>query len=237
MFAGRSIALLSLWCFASSGCAANVSHPPVAIATAATATVTAGTYRVKPQDTLYGIAFRHHLDYRDLAQWNRLGPDYAISIGQTLLLHAPSAKSSPTPPTRPRQSERARGVVSGVLPAGLRWFWPTHSSTPPRTVPGGGILLFGTVGQDVRAAGAGRVVYVGNGIRGYGNLVILKHGDTVLSAYAHNQVLLVREGQDVTAGQAIGHMGTGPHQVAVLYFEIRLNGKPVDPIRYLPKKQ
>jgi lipoprotein NlpD len=74
---------------------------------------------------------------------------------------------------------------------------------------------------------------VGSGLRGYGNLIIIKHGDSLLSAYAHTRELAVREGQDVLAGQAIAQMGTGPHQIPALYFEIRLNGKPVDPLPYL----
>ncbi len=82
----------------------------------------------------------------------------------------------------------------------------------------------------MRAACAGRVVYTGSGLRGYGNLIIIKHGDNLLSAYAHNSEMLVREGQEVAGGQPIAHMGTGPHQIAALYFEIRLNGKPVDPL-------
>jgi len=101
-------------------------------------------------------------------------------------------------------------------------------------VPGGGILLFGQLGQDVRAAGSGRVVYTGSGIRGYGNLIIIKHGDSLLSSYAHNRDMLVREGEDVAAGQTIAHMGVAPHRVCALYFEIRVNGKPVDPLHYLP---
>jgi lipoprotein NlpD len=103
----------------------------------------------------------------------------------------------------------------------------------PRPVPGGGILLLGRLGQDVRAAGSGRVVYTGSGLRGYGNLIIIKHGESLLSSYAHNRELLVHEGQDVTAGQVIAHMGMGPHQISALYFEIRVNGKPTDPLRYL----
>jgi len=95
------------------------------------------------------------------------------------------------------------------------------------------VLLLGRLGQDVRAAGSGRVVYTGSGLRGYGNLIIIKHGDNLLSSYAHNRELLVHEGQEVAAGQVIGHMGTGPHQVCALYFEIRVNGKPTDPLRYL----
>ncbi|MDP8986720.1 MAG: peptidoglycan DD-metalloendopeptidase family protein [Pseudomonadota bacterium] len=114
-----------------------------------------------------------------------------------------------------------------------RWVWPTDRLSAPRSVPGGGVLLLGRLGQDVRAAGSGRVVYTGSGLRGYGNLIIIKHDNNLLSSYAHNRELLVHEGQQVTAGQVIAHMGTGPHQVCALYFEIRLNGKPTDPLRYL----
>ncbi|MGC1523120.1 MAG: peptidoglycan DD-metalloendopeptidase family protein, partial [Steroidobacteraceae bacterium] len=97
---------------------------------------------------------------------------------------------------------------------------------------GGGILLSGRLGQDVRAASAGRVVYTGGGLRGYGNLIIVKHADSLLSAYAHNREVLVHEGQEVAAGQVIAHMGEGGPQKPVLYFEIRLNGRPVDPLPY-----
>jgi len=98
-------------------------------------------------------------------------------------------------------------------------------------VPGGGILLSGRLGQDVRAASAGRVVYTGSGLRGYGNLVIIKHADSLLSAYAHNREMLVHDGQEVAMGQVIAHMGAGEgaHRSPVLYFEIRQNGRPVDP--------
>jgi lipoprotein NlpD len=85
----------------------------------------------------------------------------------------------------------------------------------------------------VRAAAVGRVVYTGSGIRGYGNLIIVKHADNLLSSYAHNQEVLVHEGEEVAMGQVIAHMGLGPHRVCALYFEIRVNGKPVDPLRYL----
>jgi lipoprotein NlpD len=101
-------------------------------------------------------------------------------------------------------------------------------------VSGGGILLSGRLGQDIRAAATGRVVYSGNGIRAYGNLIIIKHGESWLSAYAHCRESLVHEGQDVILGQVIGHMGEGAPQKPALYFEIRRNGKPVDPLSYLP---
>ena len=93
-----------------------------------------------------------------------------------------------------------------------KWIWPTDRIGAPRPVPGGGILLAGRLGQDVRAASAGRVVYTGSGLRGYGNLIIIKHADSLLSAYAHNREMLVHDGQDVATGQVIAHMGEGRPQ-------------------------
>jgi lipoprotein NlpD len=89
----------------------------------------------------------------------------------------------------------------------------------------------------VRCAARGRVVYTGSGIRGYGQLVIIKHSDNLLSAYAYNREVSVHEGQEVNAGQSIASMGQGPHQAAGLYFEIRLNGRPVNPLPYLLGKK
>jgi lipoprotein NlpD len=103
-------------------------------------------------------------------------------------------------------------------------------------VPGGGILLSGRLGQDVRAASGGRVVYAGSGLRGYGNLVIIKHADSLLSAYAHNREMLVHDGQEVAAGQVIARMGEGAHQSPALYFEIRQNGRPVNPLPFFSRR-
>jgi lipoprotein NlpD len=189
-------------------------------------------YVVRPQDTLYSIAWRYGLDFRDLARWNNLGPDFRITVGETLIL-APSASSAAAPkrpPPSPNSPIRTAPSVSG-----LAWQWPTDRSGAPLPVPSGGILLSGQVGQEVRAAAAGRVVYSGSGIRGYGNLIIIKHGENLLSAYAHNRDSLVREGQEVARGEAIGHMGEGAPNKPVLYFEIRRNGKPVDPLSFLPQ--
>ena len=111
--------------------------------------------------------------------------------------------------------------------------WPTSALESPRAVAGGGILMVGVLGQPVRAAGTGRIVYLGSGIRGYGNLIIIKHDESFLSAYAHTREVAVHEGQEVLRGQIMAQMGVGPHQSAALYFEIRLNGKPVDPLPYL----
>jgi lipoprotein NlpD len=131
-----------------------------------------------------------------------------------------------------------RAAVEAAPPSNSgvsKWVWPTERSGAPRPVPGGGILLSGRLGQDVRAASAGRVVYTGSGMRGYGNLIIIKHADSLLSAYAHNREMLVHEGQEVATGQVIAHMGEGGPQAPVLYFEIRQNGRPVDPLPFLAK--
>jgi lipoprotein NlpD len=206
------------------------------------------TYVVRPRDTLYSIAWRYDLDYRALARWNDIGPDYRITIGQVLRLAprpgARVAASRTAASEAPRTGEAPRARTGAVVGGGgstggasaigcPQWVWPTQHAAEPRPVAGGGVLLVGELGQPVRAACTGRVVYIGNGLRAYGNLVIIKHGETLLSAYAHNQELLVHEGQEVAAGQDIARMGLGPHQIPALYFEIRVNGKPVDPLPYL----
>jgi lipoprotein NlpD len=192
------------------------------------------TYVVKPQDTLYSIAWRHGLDYRDVARWNHLGSDSRIIVGQTLTLRGVSS-AQPGSATPPGAAQLPRNHADPPMPSALAWAWPTDRGAPPQTVPGGGLLLSGRLGQDVRAACAGRVVYVGNGIRGYGNLIIVKHGENLLSAYAHNRDVLVRESDEVALGQLIGHMGEGAPGKPVLYFEIRRNGKPVEVMPFLPK--
>jgi lipoprotein NlpD len=268
---------------------------------------------VRPSDTLYSIAWRHDLDFRDLARWNNIGADFRISVGQVLLLGpgrepspetrgpraaakpapavpsagastaastappamlpqvskprplpesaaggAPTMRSAPPPLSGARGASGNGASTNGTSTNGAstngasanggstkgtssngasKWVWPTDRAAAPRGVSGGGILLSGRVGQDVRAASAGRVVYTGSGLRGYGNLVIIKHADSLLSAYAHNREMLVHDGQDVAAGQVIAHMGEGEgvHRSPVLYFEIRQNGRPVDPLAFLPR--
>lgn len=191
-----------------AGCADTAVHGPA-------------VYVVRPEDTLYSIAWRYDLDYRDLARRNNLGADFRIAVGQVLVLGP--GRAAP---------QRAQGAAET---AASRWAWPTERVGEPRALPGGGILLSGRLGQDVRAAAAGRVVYTGSGLRGYGNLIIIKHGDTLLSAYAHNREILVHEGQEVAMSQLIAHMGEDAHQLPILYFEIRQNGKPVDPLPFLSR--
>jgi len=201
-------------------------------------------YVVQPHDTLYSIAWRFDLDYHDVARWNNIGPDFRIAVGQALLLtgaaapaaqvsiNAPSAGRAPQPASN-SPGLRAGGPTGSA--AALKWVWPTAHLSQPIAVPGGGILLAGVVGQEIRAACAGRVVYSGSGLRSYGNLIIIKHSENLLSAYAHNHDSLVRDGEEVSAGQLIAHMGEGAPQKPVLYFEIRRNGKPIDPKTILPE--
>jgi lipoprotein NlpD len=203
---------------------------------------TAGTqdvYVVRPQDTVYSIAWRYGLDFRDLARWNNIGTDFRIQVGQTLVL-TPRRSAVPTsrparalPPSKAPTRPAPRVVAPAVAAPG--WNWPTDRSGVPQPVSSGGILLYGQWGQDIRAASAGRVVYTGSGIRGYGNLIIIKHGENLLSAYAHNRESLVRDGQEVSEGEVIGHMGEGAPGKPVLYFEIRRNGKPIDPLGFLAR--
>jgi lipoprotein NlpD len=204
-------------------------------------------YVVQPQDTLYSIAWRMDLDYHDLARWNNIGPDFRITVGQPLLLtgaasptraapsvgHAPPLKHAPAASNAANASNAQAGAAASAT--ALKWVWPTEHLAAPLPVPGGGILLAGHVGQEIRAACAGRVVYSGSGLRSYGNLIIIKHSENLLSAYAHNKDSLVRDGEEVSAGQPIAHMGEGAPQKPVLYFEIRRFGKPIDPNTILPE--
>lgn len=196
------------------------------------------TYTVRPGDTLYAIAWRHNMDYRVLARWNNVPADYRIEPGQVLRLRPPPGSGATAripPPTRVLAPPNATPPIDRSIAA---WTWPARgASTIARHSPteSQGLLISGTEGAPVRAAAAGRVVYTGSGLRGFGNLVIIKHSDVFLSAYGHNRDLKVKEGENVALGQIIASMGLGPGQKPALYFEIRYNGQPVDPLAYLPK--
>lgn len=203
------------------------------------------TYVVQPGDTLYKIAWRYSLDYRDLADWNGLGSGNMIYAGQSIRLTPPegwsqrtraSAQGSASPPGTPATAARPSKRVTSPPPSA--WRWPTEGSVVGRfgqsALGGNGIDIQGRSGQPVLAAAGGEVVYSGSGLIGYGKLIIVKHNQTYLSAYGLNREIRVAEGDQVSAGQTIALMGEGPGRKPVLHFEIRRNGKPVDPLRYLP---
>lgn len=213
-----SLVLLAIFAF---GCA---SDPPHA----------SGTYTVKKGDTLYSIAWRNGADYRELAKLNGIGRDYAIHPGQVLRLSSKTVVSTNLPATK--QSTNAKAAANAGPP--VKWVWPVTGGLPKLTTrPNGGqgLMISGTAGQEIRAAAAGRVVYTGSGLLGYGQLVIVKHSDTHLSAYGHTQSVRVHEQELVQAGQPIATMGPGPNGSPMLYFEIRVNGRPTDPLPLLPK--
>ncbi|MGY3038943.1 lipoprotein NlpD [Rhodanobacter sp. TND4EL1] len=280
-----------------------------------------GSYEVLHGDTLYSIAFRKGVDFRDLAQWNGIAEPYTIWPGQRLTLSppgrpvsAPAAVASSThgsatsvaaspgfePLPTPAPSTHVTGAVSpapaatsphvstvatapsvvaapapvavpappatpsvvpvagvpAVAPAampppatpaagvsrvvsGVQWHWPADGSLVGRfkssdAIPG--IEIAGKSGDPVRAAADGVVVYSGNGLVGYGELVIIKHSDSFLSAYGHNRKRLVKEGQRVSRGQQIAEMGSTGTTRNELEFQIRKDGNPVDPLGYLPQR-
>lgn len=224
-----------------------------------------GQYRVRRGDTLYSIAFRHGVDFRQLARWNGIGSDYLIYPGQLLRLNPPpggafspseptgaSAASPGVPhaevPSVSSSSPAAPTASSPVAPArppqlpmppmgGDRWSWPTAGKVSRGFGVEGnkGVDFTGTEGQPVFAAAPGRVVYSGNALKGYGELIIIKHDEDFLSAYGYNQARHVQEGDVVTAGQPIARMGRGPENRPLLHFEVRRAGRPVDPVQYLPR--
>ena len=208
-----------------------------------------GYHRVKPGDTIYSISWGYGLDYHDVARWNGLKPPYTVRNGQQLRIVPPGhtretsvAKgSSPAAPIV-SATPRSRASRDSALPSTtIRWRWPvkgnllqTFSETDFNRK---GIEIGGKLGQPVRAAAAGEVVYAGSGLLNYGKLIILKHDDNYLSAYAYNQTLRVHEGDSVTAGQQIADMGGKASGDAVLHFEIRYEGRPVNPLKFLPQSR
>ncbi len=198
------------------------------------------TYTVKRGDTLYSIAWRHRLEYRQLARWNGIGRDYVIHPGQKLKLHPPTGRvATPTRSAKAKQPTPRTNRAKAPSGPSVRWQWPVSSGAATLTTrPNGGqgLTIAGRLGEEIRSAGAGRVVYTGSGLLGYGQLVIIKHNETYLSAYGHTQSVTVHEGDAVVAGQRIATMGSGPHGEAMLYFEIRINGTPGNPLSFLPKR-
>lgn len=208
------------------------------------------TVRVQRGDTLYGIASRNGINLSDLASWNSIPAPYTIYPGQTIKLYPGNGSASSgtrpvaaTPaPTRPITAPKPATPAPAPAPvnSGISWRWPAEGHVIGRFVANDatkqGVDIAGSSGQSVRAAADGVVVYSGAGLVGYGELIIVKHSEAWLSAYGHNRKRLVNEGQNVKAGQQIAEMGSSGASREMLHFEIRYNGKPVDPQQYLPKR-
>ena len=199
-------------------------------------------------DTLYSIAWRYGMDFKDVAAWNSIKSPYVIYPRQKIRLNAPH-RSRQTAGANSRDSQRTRDTLQKrtettapkktqkITPdRNIYWGWPTAGKIVTLNLPTSenGLNISGNIGQEVKAAASGEVVYSGSGLLGYGKLIIIKHNETYLSAYAHNDRILIKEGMKVTIGQKIATMGIGNNGKPLLHFEIRKNGKPVDPRKYLP---
>lgn len=203
-----------------------------------------GWYVVKPTDTLYSIAWRYNIDHLELADWNDLREPYTINPGDQLMLlpeqdghkqrKKQQASSTDAIATTPVKLKPLQPTYNQVI----RWQWPTSgkmiSRFEKKSLDRRGIDIRGEPGQPVFAVADGKVVYSGTGLADYGNLIIVKHDNVYLSAYAHNQTRLVKEGQQVRRGETIAKMGQNEDNLPVLHFQIRKKGQPVDPLNYLP---
>jgi len=211
-------------------------YPPAAPKTAPAAHT--GHRIVAAGDTLWGIAAATGVRYRDLAAWNALEPPYRIVPGQRLRLTPPPEAPADAPLTAHRRyAAPTANARNGVAP--IEWIWPTDGAIIERFAPNDGVKgihVAGAAGQDIRAAAAGTVVYKGSGLRGYGQLIIIKHDADFLSAYAHCSAIHVQEGSVIKPGQKVAAMGSTGTDRVKLHFEIRRRGVPVNPLDYLPKK-
>ena len=239
---------------ATAGSATAVVKPPPGIENAGKP----GYYTVKPGDTLIRIGLENGQNWREIGRWNALPNLNALEVGQVLRVIPPvagtevviakpvssgTATAAALPPVA--AASAARPAASAPAPASsaggdeLAWIWPTAAGSVLAgfdEAKNKGLDISGKLGDAVQASADGRVVYAGAGLRGYGNLIILKHNNTYLTAYAHNQTLLVKEDQNVKKGQKIAEMGQSDADRVKLHFEIRRQGKPVDPAKYLPAR-
>ena len=217
-----------------------------------------GYYTIKPGDTLIKVGLEHGQSWKDIARWSNLDNPNVIEVGQVVRVVPPGrdvASSSSggsgrtvapvvvgggtaatTAPVTSTPAAPSAPVAKGA--DDVNFIWPASGSLIAGfdEARNKGYDISGKAGDPVVAAADGRVVYAGAGLRGYGNLIILKHNNTYLTAYAHNQSLLVKEDQSVKKGQKIAEMGSTDADRVKLHFEVRRQGKPVDPSRYLPSR-
>ncbi|MBN3856067.1 MULTISPECIES: peptidoglycan DD-metalloendopeptidase family protein [unclassified Paraburkholderia] len=234
--------------FKRVACAALVAL----LAACGSAPVGPGFYRVERGDTLYQIARSNRQSVSSIVRWNNLSNPDAIEVGQVLRVSPPAGSSAGAQRTTPRASSSASAAASAprdsaadttasaspAAAAPISLVWPSAGQVI-RSFDGRdskGIDIVNTAGTPIVAAAPGTVVYAGNGLRGYGNLLIIKHEGDYLTAYAHNQSLFVKEGQAVSQGQKIAEMGSSDNDRVMLHFELRYQGRSIDPARDLPPR-
>lgn len=236
-----------------AGCASRLARAPVADqSNRAAAAQTGGTYVVKPGDTLYKIAQAHNMDVARLSQLNNITNPSQLAIGQVLRMDGDATRAGsgatvpsgsaatpiPITPIEQPRTDTTSEVGQRASDASLiSWAWPAsgkiiqgfNSNTK-------GIDIEGAIGAPVQAAADGKVMYAGNGVRGLGNLILLGHSNGFITAYAHNQSLLVKTGDTVKKGAKIAVIGQSDTTSPRLHFEIRRRGTPVSPLSYLPER-
>jgi lipoprotein NlpD len=212
-------------------------------------------YQVIQGDSIYNISWAFGVDYLDIAEWSELKPPYSLQPGQVVYLKKPEVKSTglasasnqaQQPVVVKKLPDKQPVRVAATAPASSpkvtfsaspeKWNWPAEGKLVGRFSPGNGsngIQIEGISGSPVKATAAGEVVYVGEGLRGYGKLIIVKHSEQYLSAYAHNREIMVEESQAIQSGQQIATMGSSGTESTMLHFEIRKDGKPMDPMKFL----
>ncbi len=203
-------------------------------------------HRVKKGDTLYSIAWKYSLNYKHVASKNNIKSPYTIYIGQKIHLNnqviknkKKSKKSNKSIQKTYKKKKKAQSSKNIIYTGSkhLSWIWPVKGTivqTFNLKKDKKGIDISAPKGHLVKASEAGKVVYSGQGLLGYGMLIIIKHNEQFLSAYGHNQALLVHEGQIIKKGQNIAQLGSSGTNRYKLHFEIRKDGIPINPIKYLP---
>jgi len=220
----RQFLVIFLLAFFMWGCTTSkVIYAPVSDAASIEPIPKKGFHKVKKGETIYAVAWRYGLDYRYVARRNQMTLPYRVHPQQKIFLVGHPKKSLPPP------------VEKHELNAPVKiWTWPAKGPLLNRfSDTNKGLNIGGQMNDAIFATAGGRVVYSGDGLRNYGNLIIIKHNSLYLSAYAHNSKLLVKEGDWVKPRQKIAEMGNSGTRRVMLYFEIRRSGKPVNPLEYL----
>ncbi|MCP1659516.1 lipoprotein NlpD [Neisseria perflava] len=201
-----------------------------------TGSVPDGYYRVQQGDTLYRIAKRYGQSVSTLAAWNNIPNSSKIEVGQVLRVKRSGSASRSASGSSSRYNAASARTVTPVNRLNLQWPVDNGRNSVIQRYNGTsskGIDIAGQRGEPIKAAAAGKVIYVGEGVRSYGKLVLISHNNATITAYAHNDSILVQENQQVRAGQAIASMGSSDADRVKLHFEVRINGKAVDPMPYL----
>lgn len=222
----RVIAFNVLICLAIISCSANKNARQDRF----------GFYEVVAGDTLYSISWRNGVDFKQLAQWNGIRAPYTIFPGQKIRLTPPTGGARKTTKTAKASTKKTPAKPKVLAKAPGDWRWPVKGKLLRKfSADNKGIDIAAASGVPVVAASGGKVVYAGSGLRGYGNLLIIKHNATYFSAYAHNKRIVVREGTTVKAGEKIAEVGSSGTDQTKLHFEIRKDGNPQDPLKFLPR--